>query len=280
MAIDYTDPTVQDSGDWFTQNAPMTTGDGTYTPPDPPPYLAPGTTPNPTPTTTTTPTTTASRTDDAAIRAKVAQWAAMPGADPSLAKDPDYWVRRIIETGGLGSDNEQYWQDASVGPTAFFNNPNREQGGQQAPSPYGSFQNAPAPYVGQTWQGGDYANPSAADYENSPYYQARMDAMRQGMERSAAAKGTVLNGGFQVSLARKLGELAGAGYENYDQNAFRNYQSRYGQFRDASGDARTDYALNTTTQRNSQNDLWNHLNDLYSTGAGLAGGSYKPGPQL
>lgn len=66
--------------------------------------------------------------DDAAIAARVAQWAAMAGADPTLSNDPAYAVRRIKETGGLGSDNDQFWQNAFVGPSAFFNNPNREAG--------------------------------------------------------------------------------------------------------------------------------------------------------
>lgn len=65
---------------------------------------------------------------DADMRAQIAKWAAMPGADPSLAADPDYWVKAITAKGGLNAGNTQYWQDASVGPTAFFNNPNRESG--------------------------------------------------------------------------------------------------------------------------------------------------------
>lgn len=65
---------------------------------------------------------------DEGILKQIGIWAAMPGADPSLGADPGYWLRRIKETGGLRADNLQYWQDAGVGPTAFFNNPNRESG--------------------------------------------------------------------------------------------------------------------------------------------------------
>lgn len=68
----------------------------------------------------------AAPTGDAAIRAYISQLAGMPGADPSLSNDPDYWVKAINSRGGLTDSNKQYWQDASVGPTAFFNNPNRE----------------------------------------------------------------------------------------------------------------------------------------------------------
>lgn len=98
------------------------------------------------------------------LRAQIAQWAAMPGADPSLANDPDYWVNAINSRGGLNAGNTQYWQNASVGPSAFFNNPGREGGqGGNAPAPnvgaagqaaqsisqMGAYQ-APAPYAGNT----------------------------------------------------------------------------------------------------------------------------------
>lgn len=65
-------------------------------------------------------------TGDAATLAYISQLSGMQGADPSLANDPNYWLNAINGRGGLTDANKQYWQDASVGPTAFFNNPNRE----------------------------------------------------------------------------------------------------------------------------------------------------------
>ncbi len=294
-------------------------------------------------------------------RAQIAEWAAMPGADPSLASDPGYWERRINETGGLNDSNRQYWQNASVGPTAFFNNPNREGGSASAPSagfgatpsPYASNPNAPAvpdapaplsPYVQPTWTGGDftptpkpavlqapYTLPTLAELQASPGYMGRLEADQKARERSAAAKGSVLNGGTQKALGEAaqtfasneygnlVGESLGARQQNAaeynadDSNAFRNYLQRYGQFQDAASrdfgarqenvsesnlsfgqgqqvaqsryqqylgeNNRTlsDYLTNVTTKRNAENDLWSRLNDLYQTGAGLAGNSYKPG---
>lgn len=63
------------------------------------------------------------------ILSKIKQWATMPGADPSLANDPNYWLGAIKSKGGLSDANLQYWQDAAVGPSAFFRNPGREGGG-------------------------------------------------------------------------------------------------------------------------------------------------------
>ncbi len=96
--------------------------------------------------------------DDGQIASYVAQWASMAGADPSLSNDPGYWVRRIKETGGLGSDNLQYWQNASVGPTAFFNNPNRETSSQATPTSY-----TPS-YAATGGNPGGYTDPSAQLY--------------------------------------------------------------------------------------------------------------------
>lgn len=77
------------------------------------------------------------------VMAAIQQWSTLPGADPSLTNDPAYWARRIAETGGLNAGNQQYWQNAASGPTAFFSNPGRETSSQPAYS-------APA--------GGSYSN--------------------------------------------------------------------------------------------------------------------------
>ena len=99
---------------------------------------------------TTTGTTAPDYGSDTGILAQIAQWAAMPGADPSLKNDPNYWLGAIKSRGGLNAGNLQYWQDAGVGPTAFFNNPNREGGAPgnvSAPPPAPGAAPAPAPSV-------------------------------------------------------------------------------------------------------------------------------------
>jgi hypothetical protein len=77
---------------------------------------------------TTSQSYTGAPTDRAAIKAWVSGLASLPGADPSLSKDPDYWVGRIVDTGGLTGANSDYWTKAATGPTAFFANPGREGG--------------------------------------------------------------------------------------------------------------------------------------------------------
>lgn len=58
------------------------------------------------------------------------------------------------------------------------------------------------------------------------------------------------------------------------------FQNRYRSFLDANSQSLSDYLTNITTRRNTANDYWSHLTDLYGPGANLAGNSYKPGVQL
>lgn len=279
--MDGNDPNVR-AADWWSENAPPTATAAPITPPS---------------LTTTT-------NSEADLRAQIAKWAAMPGADPSLVNDPDYWVRTITAKGGIDDPSKlKYWQDAAVGPTAFFNNPNREQGGVGAlPGAPANFGATPPTYTAPTWQGGPpptaptlatYTAPTQAQLEASPGYQSRMAAGQQVVESSAAAKGSILNGGTQKALANYGQDYASNEYNNLVGqtqsgialnnnatqtsfgNAFSNYQARYGQFTDAANRGATAFNTNVTNKRNADTDYWTRLNDLYSTGASLAGSSYK-----
>lgn len=214
----------------------------------------------------------AGRTDRGAILSQISQWAQMPGADPSLASNPNYWADRIIEKGGLGADNTQYWQDASVGPTAFFNNPGRESGGPPnqvgfgaPPNPYASNPNAPTPpdapavpaslanpYAPATWTGTaptapnftPFVKPTQSDLENSPGYLSRLTAGVRAGDMSAAAHGSVLNGGTQKATNRYAQDYASNEYGNlFNQdltlNQVNNGYLQTG-FNDASGAYATD----------------------------------------
>lgn len=179
-------------------------------------------------------------TDPAAIKAQIAQWASMPGADPSLANDPDYWVQAITSRGGLGTDNSQYWQDASVGDNAFFRNPGRESGstlGQMGAPPPGvaATPAGPAP-TATTYQGPNapaYSNytpppapdpiafvaPTAEQARNTPGYQSAIDQGNQGLQRSAAARGGLLSGGALKDIGTYNIGMADQNYQNVYTNA-------------------------------------------------------------
>jgi hypothetical protein len=178
-----------------------------------------------------------------------------------------------------------------------------------APQPY--ISNAAAPvyqpmptYTPPTWTGGDFVNPTAADLYASPGYQTRLNTGLQGRERSAAAQGTILNGGTQKALERYGQDYANNEYQTLRNNSLDAYKQKYAQFTDAAGmslaartananenqntfqnntnsylqgNSRTlsDYLTNLTAKRNSETDYWGRLQDLNQTGANLAGGSYR-----
>lgn len=182
-------------------------------------------------------------TGDAAIRAQIAQWAAMPGADPSLANDPDYWVNAINSRGGLTDANRQYWQDASVGPSAFFNNPNRESGGQPTAAPLSAIGGAPTPtsytpppapqYTpynpGPAPTPTPFVAPTAADAAATPGYQFALDQGNQGLQRSAAAKGGLLSGGALKDISSYNVGMADQNYQNVFGNALTANEANNGQ---------------------------------------------------
>lgn len=230
------------------------------------------------------------RNDEAAIRAQIAKWASMPGADPSLGNDPDYWVKAITSRGGLGSDNMQYWQDASVGPTAFFRNPTRESGGNGGNGSVATggannnggqgglssfltdsplLQPWTTPFNYSDWKAPDpFKAPTTVDEQNDPGYKFRMQMGQQAIERSAAAKGTLLTGGTAKDLTQ-FGQDYGSGeYQNVYGRALTDYTTGY-------NSSLTDWTTNYNKAHQSYMDAYNIFENnqanQYNRIANLAG---------
>ncbi len=246
---------------------------------------------------------TLNTSDPASVAAYVAYYAKQPGANPSLANDPNYWIGKI-SSGELGQD-PNYIIGKFMTPEGA---PAGGGGGMQSPgalpvTQYGGIGSTPSPYVAPTWTGGDaptgptltqFTAPTQAELEASPGYQSRLAAGLEAGNRSAAAHGTVLNGGTQQALAQYGQNYASNEYSNlFGQkfagvqannqtaettfgNAFQTYQQNYGNFMNSAAMGKSAYDTNVANTRNAGNDYWSHLNDLYQTSANLAGGSYKP----
>lgn len=75
-----------------------------------------------------------------------------------------------------------------------------------------------------------YVRPTAADLESDPGYQVRQDAQQRGMERSAAARGTLLTGGLQRSLAEYGQELGSNEYQRLVDRSMQEYQNAFNVF--------------------------------------------------
>jgi hypothetical protein len=125
------------------------------------------------------------------------------------------------------------------------------------------------PYVPPTWTD-KFVAPTVADLQNEPGYLARLDAAQRGFERSAAAKGSVLSGGFVGrTLPRELQTQASNEYANVYGRAYDNYVQRYGQFqdmanRDASARAFNEgqYGADVTNSLNAYNARFNTFGDM------------------
>ncbi len=92
------------------------------------------------------------------------------------------------------------------------------------PQPYtgGTFQ---APMFNETFQA-----PTMQEVQNEPGFQFRLGQGQQALERSAAAKGSVLSGGTQKSLNRYAQDYASGEFQNVYNRRMGEHQNRFGQF--------------------------------------------------
>lgn len=151
-----------------------------------------------------------------------------------------------------------------------------------------------SPYVAPTWAGGDFAAPqkpasleqefrppTMAEVEASPGYQTRFAAGQQALERSAAARGSILSGGTQKATARYGQDYAANEYGNefarrlqgrqqtageYQTdfgNAYQTYQQRYGQFMDAANLGAQGRQINESAYGSDVTNSRNQYNTRY-----------------
>lgn len=140
-----------------------------------------------------------------------------------------------------------------------------------------------------------FTAPTGVTYMNDPGAQYREDQVGQTVQRSAAAKGIVLNPGTVSALAQRVGDQATAEYQQVFNNANTGFQdnlatygANYGVFQgNAAGAASADAANKTAAQATIQNganqfstnfnanetaqtDYWNRLMGVANTGAQAA----------
>lgn len=72
-----------------------------------------------------------------------------------------------------------------------------------------------------------YTRPTAADLQTDPGVQVRLEAQQRAMERSAAAKGTLLTGGFQRSLGEVMQDYASNEYQRLVDRATQEYLNAF-----------------------------------------------------
>ncbi len=148
-------------------------------------------------------------------------------------------------------------------------------------SPYPTFTPPPLPDYLQK----GFALPSAADLQATPGYMARYQQGLDANQRSAAAKGTLLNGGTQKALTKYGQDYASNEYGNLVNQklnerqqqssdylnlaygpAWQQNQSAVNQY----GQLYKQYADSIANNRNSQNDYWSQQMGLLNAGLDAA----------
>jgi hypothetical protein len=142
-------------------------------------------------------------------------------------RTPDGRIIDVINSAGIGGKGFQ-WLDGPGGPSL---------GG------FGS--------LAQGWDK-QFSAPSIEEIRNSPGYQFALNENVGALDKSAAAKGTVLSGGHKKDLLQYATGLL-------DQTAQQKYQNALGEYMNA-------YSI----FRNNGNDLFDRFNTLAQQGTGAA----------
>jgi hypothetical protein len=161
------------------------------------------------------------------------------------------WLRETSGGGGSGGssggsapNSTPFEFDPFVSPEAFS---------------YADY-DAPDAFTGPQWQA-----PTGVDDSNDPGYTARLKEGERALQRSAAAKGTLLTGGTLADLAKFGQEYAANEYQNVYNRAYQNYDTNYkraaSEYDRAAQAGFQEYATNRANQfQNYQTNYENALN--------------------
>lgn len=151
--------------------------------------------------------------------------------------DPSYWYRVAAEHGGLDATGVDWMNDrirrgdgsalVKSGQLSKF----VDSGGGAADlnMPGFSYQPWTEHFTGPQWSG-KFTAPDAESLQQTPGYQARLAAGQKAVERSAAAKGTLLTGGTQQDLNQYAQDYASNEYGAAYNRALGEYAQKYGEF--------------------------------------------------
>lgn len=234
-------------------------------------------------------------------------WYGVIAADPKVAAGDQsaiqYWQQRIAQGDGalaVRNGTTPKFQDGGTNPYGAASS-----GFGAAPAPYASNPNAPtapgipmptgalaSPYVAP-----QFAQPSVAEVEARPGYQIGLNTGLQQINRSAAAKGSVLNPGTVQALNRYGTDYAGTQYGNvlaqdlgifqtntsadlagrqqnqteFQQNVVQptqtQFQNQYASYLNDNARTLNDYLTNYNIAHTADTDYWGRLKDV--SGAGL-----------
>lgn len=143
--------------------------------------------------------------------------------------DPAYWQRVIAQDPKVAAGDQSaidYWKMRIAqgdGAAAVRSGQQQPYGGVSSNTVPGTLI---SPYTGQ------FSLPSLGDLQGMPGYQAQLDAAQNAVQRSAAAKGTLLTGGTQKDLQDAAIGTAMQNYARLSDLSLGVQQGNYGIFKD------------------------------------------------
>lgn len=204
--------------------------------------------------------------------------------------DPNYWYNLAAQRGGLDALGVEWTRDAinrGDGSELVRNGTLQKRGGG---SEYGSLMGNYTPFS-EEFKFDDFKAPEGVNEQNDPGFDSAMKNIKDTLEHSAAAKGSLLSGNTSKALINNSGQFALSEYQNLfgrelskwntnQQNQFNSYNQRRLNHDNQFGQT---FALqNAQTGRDqfnaslaSQNQ--NALNNLNFNYAGLGSGLIQNG---
>lgn len=160
------------------------------------------------------------------------------------------------------------WRQAGIRGLRQF-----ERLARQGPPQMGRFQGVPALHPGRF----TFRPPTAADMLADPGYQFRMQQGQQALERSAAARGGLLSGGFARNLTDYAQGMGSQEYGQVYQRRLGENQQQYGRSMARNQSAYERALQNYQTRYNAGMGQWQAQLQPWQT---LAGGGQTAGTQL
>lgn len=184
-------------------------------------------------------------------------------------KLPNGQVKDVGVAFSSGDPSQMKWQFADASDSASAS-PDDDWFSQNAPAPE-AFQPPARPdylqgeYVPQQWSE-TYKPLSADELYQTPGYQAREAAIERGLNRSAAAKGSILSGGFiGRTMPRALSEFAGQEYGSAEGRNYQTYADRMNQFNMGQATQLAARGLNESTYENDVSNAASVYDKRYRT---------------
>lgn len=227
------------------------------------------------------------------------------GIQPRDAADFQYWVNNINQSGGLQNGYKNQggtgtWQDRMASASGGVGDYGSGGGGSPmgggagdwwtgqgvSPQEMASYGVPGSAYASKPFSGSyeppappgvlasQFTLPTQAELEATPGYQARLKAAQQGLERGAAAKGSILSGGFVNAEGKAMQDYASNEYNNLvgqtlagrgeNQNEFQanvvapgqfKYANQYKTYLDEQGRTLNDYLTNYNINRTGIQDF-------------------------